>query len=136
MYGSHQPVSVPARPFTAVLLGLVVLGLTSGQLETDRAVRWTSRLDQTNKFETVSLAVCPDAVVAVAKFQNRNRAHPQWYLTGFLSENGQEIWFWRHELPLAPLPGGLLVGPQGQVVLAALNGTITSIGPKQPPAAR
>ena len=108
----------------------------SQALEADQAVRWTSRLDQTNKFETVALAVCPQSVVAVAKFQNRNRAHPQWYLTGFLTENGQEIWFWRHELPLAPLPGGLLVGPQGQVVLTSLNGTIASIGPKQPPAAR
>ena len=105
-------------------------------LPNDGAVLWTSDLGRSKKFEAVSIAVCPDAVVAVAKFQNFARAHPQWCLTAFMADNGQEIWFWRHELPMDPLPGGLLVGPQGQVVLTALNGTIASIGPRQPPAER
>jgi outer membrane protein assembly factor BamB len=100
--------------------------------QADGAIRWTSDLNEPNKFEVVSLAVCPGSVVAVLKYQVRNRAHPQWTLAAFNSQDGTPIWFWRYPLASKPLPEGLLVGREGQVVLAMLDGSILSFGPRQP----
>jgi outer membrane protein assembly factor BamB len=100
--------------------------------EGDGAVRWVSDLGEPEKFEVVSLAVCPASVVAVVKFQNRIRAHPQWFLAAVNSQNGTPYWFWRYPLPSKPLPGGLLVGREGQVVVTMLNGNIRSFGPQRP----
>ncbi|MHC4400868.1 MAG: outer membrane protein assembly factor BamB family protein, partial [Planctomycetota bacterium] len=75
----------------------------------DGAVRWQSDLNEPNKFEVHSLAVCPEAVVAVVQYQHRVRSQPQWFLAAFKADDGTPIWFWRHELPSKPLPGGLLV---------------------------
>ncbi|MFQ6131027.1 MAG: PQQ-binding-like beta-propeller repeat protein [Armatimonadota bacterium] len=98
----------------------------------DGAVRWTSDLNEPNKFEVVSLAVCPASVVAVVKYQVRSRAHPQWFLAAFSSQDGTPYWFWRYPLPSKPLPEGLLVGRDGQVVLTMLDGRVLSLGPRQP----
>jgi len=100
--------------------------------EGDGAVRWVSDLGEPEKFEVVSLAICPASVVAVVKFQNRIRAHPQWFLAAVNSQNGTPYWFWRYSLPSKPLPGGLLVGREGQVVVTMLNGNIRSFGPQRP----
>jgi len=100
-------------------------------LKGDEAIRWTSDLDQ-KEFEVVSLAVCPSAVVAVVKYQNRIRARAEWFLVAFNAGNGTAFWFWRYPLPSKPLPGGLLVGRHGQVVVTMLNGNVHSFAPKQP----
>ena len=94
-------------------------------------MRWSSDMGE-KEFEAVSIVLCPASIVAVAKNQNRNRAHPEWILTAFNTRNGQPFWFWRHPLGAKPLPGGLLVGPQGQVVVTMLDGTIRSFAPQQP----
>jgi len=100
--------------------------------ESDGAVRWVSDLDEPKEFEVVSLAVCPASVVSVVKYQVRHRAHPQWSLVAVNSQNGTPYWFWRYPLPSKPLPGGLLVGRQGQVLVTMLNGSIRSFGPQRP----
>jgi outer membrane protein assembly factor BamB len=100
-------------------------------LKGDNDIRWTTDLDQ-KEFEVVSLAVCPASVVAVVKFQNPRRAHPQWSLAAFNSQDGTPYWFWRYPLPSKPLPGGLLIGSQGQVVVTMLDGSIRSFGPQRP----
>lgn len=89
-------------------------------------VRWQSDLGESNKFEAVSLAVAPNAVVAVVQFQQQFRSQPQWYVVAFDKTNGQT--FWRQELNSEPLPGGLLVDRDGQVVLTLLNGSIVCLG--------
>jgi hypothetical protein len=99
-------------------------------LKGDNAIRWTSDLDQ-KEFEVVSLAVCPTSVVAVVKYQARARAHPEWFLAAVNSQNGTPYWFWRYPLASKPLPGGLLVGRDGQIVLTMLNGNVQSFGPKR-----
>ena len=99
----------------------------------DKAVRWESDLNEPNKFEAVSLAVCPQSIVAVVKYQVRNRAHPQWAVAAFSSQDGTPYWFWRHGLPAEPLPDGLLVGREGQVVVTMLNGSVLSFGTHRPP---
>jgi len=118
--------SVPGRPAERRLYGL------ASALERDGAVRWVSDLGEPKEFEVVSLAICPASVVAVLKFQNRNRAHPQWSLVALNSQNGTPYWFWRYPLPSKPLPGGLLVGRQGQVIVTMFNGNIRSFGPQRP----
>ena len=104
--------------------------------EKDGAVRWSSDLGQRNKFEVVSIAVCPQSVVAVMKHQVRHKAHPQWFVTALSSQTGAEYWFWRYTLSAKPLPGGLMVGSRGQVVVAMLNGSVQSFAPRRPPKAR
>ena len=100
-------------------------------LKRDNDIRWTTDLDQ-KEFEVVSLAVCPTSVVAVVKYQAPARAHPEWFLVAFDARNGTPYWFWRYTLPSKPLPGGLLVGRDGQIVLTILNGNVRSFGPQQP----
>ncbi|HUT88575.1 MAG TPA: PQQ-binding-like beta-propeller repeat protein [Thermoguttaceae bacterium] len=95
---------------------------------TDGAVRWQSDLNEPNKFEVHSLAVCPESVVAVVQYQNRARAQPQWALAAFKADDGTPIWFWRHDLPGEPLPGGLLVDRHGQVVVTMLDGRVLCFG--------
>jgi outer membrane protein assembly factor BamB len=99
-------------------------------IKEDNAIRWSSDLDQ-KEFEVVSLAVCPTSIVAVAKFQKPRSAHPQWSLVAFNSQDGTPHWFWHYPLPSKPLPGGLLVGRDGQIVLTMLNGNVHSFGPQQ-----
>ncbi len=105
------------------------LGLADA-LKGDNAIRWTTDLDQ-REFEVVSLAVCPTSVAAVVKYQVRARAHPEWFLVAFNSNNGTPYWFWRHALGSRPLPGGLLIGRDGQIVVTMLNGNVRSFGPRQ-----
>ncbi|MHC4353247.1 MAG: PQQ-binding-like beta-propeller repeat protein [Planctomycetota bacterium] len=99
-------------------------------LKGDNAIRWASDMDQ-KEFEVVSLAVCPTSVVAVLKYQAPARAHPEWFLVAFNSQNGTPYWFWRYPLQATPLPGGLLVGRDGQIVLTMLDGTVRSFGPQR-----
>jgi len=96
--------------------------------EADGAVRWQSDLGEPNKFETLSLAVCPNSVVAVVQYQHRIRSQPQWFVAAFNAENGTPYRFWRQELPSEPLPGGLLVDKDGQVVVTMLNGNVICLG--------
>jgi len=89
-------------------------------------------MGQPNKFEAVSLVVCPTSIVAVVKYQERHRAHPRWFVAAFSSQDGAPYWFWRHTLPSKPLPGGLLVGREGQVIVTMLDGSVVSLAPRRP----
>lgn len=100
--------------------------------EADGAARWRTDLDSPNKFEVLALAVTPDRVAAIVQFQNRVRAHPQWQVIAFNSAGGAPIWFWRHDLPFEPLPEGLAVGRNGQLIVTTLDGKVLSLAPKRP----
>ncbi len=100
--------------------------------QADGAQRWASDLGNPNRFEVLALALTPDRVVAVVQFQNQARAHPQWQLVAFNSQDGSPIWFWRHDLPAEPLPEGLAVGNQGQLLVTTLEGQVLSYAPQQP----
>ena len=102
--------------------------------EADGAIRWESDLNEPDKFEVLSLAVCPASVVTVVQYQHRARSQPQWFVGAFNAENGTPYWFWRRELPSEPLPGGLLVDKDGQVVLTMLNGDVICLGLPRGPA--
>lgn len=78
-----------------------------------------------------SLAIASNEALAVVRSQNRLRASPQWYLMAFLGDTGVPIWFWRHELPSAPLPEGLAVDRDGQVVVTLLDGSVLCYGPRE-----
>jgi outer membrane protein assembly factor BamB len=104
----------------------------ANDLDAAGAARWKSDLDSPNKFEVLSLALTPDRVVAVVQFQQWTRAHPQWQLVAFQKTDGTPIWFWRYDLPLEPLPDGLAIGREGQVIVTALDGTTASFAPQKP----
>jgi outer membrane protein assembly factor BamB len=88
----------------------------------DGAIRWQTDLGESNKFEAISIAVCPNAIVAVIQQQQKFRAQPQWYAVAFNATNGQQMW--RNEIRENPLPGGLLVDREGQVVVTMLSGNV------------
>ncbi|MBC8354605.1 MAG: PQQ-binding-like beta-propeller repeat protein [Planctomycetes bacterium] len=85
-------------------------------------VKWDTSLGDGNKFEAVSLAVCPNAILTVNKQQVRFRAQPQWYLTALEINSGKPMW--QTELRGQPLPGGLLVDASGRIVVTMLGGQI------------
>ena len=101
-------------------------------LAADGAIRWQSDLDNPNRFEVLAMAVTPSRVAAVVQFQNRVRAWPQWQVAAFKADDGTPIWFWRHDLPSEPLPDGLAVGHQGQLLVTLLDGSVLSLAPIRP----
>ena len=90
------------------------------------AVQWQTDLGEPNKFEAVSLVVCPNAVLAVIQQQHNFRAQPQWYVVAFNKESGQQMW--RQEIIGKPLPDGLLVDRDGQVIVTMLDGRLICFG--------
>jgi outer membrane protein assembly factor BamB len=85
-------------------------------------VRWETSLGDSNRFEAVSLVACPNAILAVAKQQVKFRARPQWYITALSVDNGKPMW--QHEIQGEPLPGGLLVDREGQIIVTMLDGRV------------
>ena len=97
-------------------------------LEVQRGTRWQTDQKQFDKFEVVSLALCPNAVVSVAQYQVRNRAQSQWWILAFNRETGKQIL--RQEIRGEPLPGGLLINRHGQAIVSMLDGNILCFGPQ------
>jgi len=104
----------------------------SDVFDADGAARWATDLDNPDKFEVLALAATPGRVAAVIQLQLPQRAHPQWQVVAFDATSGAPIWFWRHDLPFEPLPEGLIVGRDGQLIVASLAGQVLSLAPKQP----
>jgi hypothetical protein len=100
------------------------------ELAATGAIRWQSDLGEPNKFEAVSLVVCPNAVVAVIQQQNRNRAQPQWFVAAFDKEKGRRLW--QHEIQGKPLPDALLVDRDGQVIVTMLDGSLLCLTKRAP----
>ncbi|MEO2013076.1 MAG: hypothetical protein ABGZ53_01760, partial [Fuerstiella sp.] len=71
-------------------------------------------------------AMAKNAVVAVARYQVINRAVPQYFLTALRADNGQQMF--QVELPDEPLPGGLIVDRNGNVIVALLDGGVACFG--------
>ena len=98
------------------------------KLATEGTVRWSTDLGKPNKFEVVSLAVCPNAVVAVVKTQERFRARAQWYLTALRPDNAGLML--NQELIGEPAPGGISIDRDGRVVVSMLDGQVIAFAKK------
>ncbi|NNE90865.1 MAG: PQQ-binding-like beta-propeller repeat protein [Verrucomicrobiales bacterium] len=99
----------------------VVSALTSRGEE-----RWQSNLGDSGKFETLSLAVAPNAVITVARYQDLRRAMPQHFLTAMNPKNGKQLW--QTELLDEPLPGALIVDHEGRILVNFLDGSVACFG--------
>ena len=95
------------------------------------AMRWQSDLGESNKFAALSMVLAPNAVIAVVQQQQKNRAQPQWYVAAFDKEMGRQLW--RQEINGKPLPDGLLVDRDGQVVVTMLDGSLRCYAARQSP---
>ena len=100
----------------------------SHALESTGAVRWQSDLGQSQKFEAISLVLTPDAAVAVVQHQNNYRAQQQWFVVAL--DTKEKGTLWRHEIYRDPLPGGLLIDKQGQVIVTMLDGSVHCLAAK------
>ena len=84
-------------------------------LKREDAIRWGYSLGVNRRFEILSLAVCPTDVVAVLQHQERDRAQTEWSVAAFDSEKGELRY--QHRFTNEPLPGGLLIDSQGNIVV-------------------
>ncbi len=92
-------------------------------------VNWQTDLGESNKFSALSLVVGPNAVVAVVHQQHKYRAQPQRYVAAFDKAKGFQLW--QHELSGKPLPDGLLVDRDGQIIVTMLDGSLICLGDKK-----
>jgi outer membrane protein assembly factor BamB len=95
------------------------------------AMQWQSDLGESNKFSALSMVLTPNAVIAVVQQQQKNRAQPQWYVAAFDKDKGRQLW--RQEINGKPLPDGLLVDRDGQVIVTMLDGSLICYAPRQSP---
>ena len=95
-------------------------------LATRGQVNWQSNLGDSSGSESLSVVLAPNAVVAVARYQNLNRAVRQFFLTALDLNDGNQMF--QIELPAEPLPGGLIVDRRGHVMVALLNGGVACFG--------
>ena len=65
--------------------------------------------------------------MTVTHSQALTRSQPQWWLVAFDKDSGRQIL--RQEIRGEPLPDGLLMDRQGQVVVAMLDGSHLCFGP-------
>jgi hypothetical protein len=98
----------------------------AAQLQEAGAIRWEYSLGNKDRFEVLSLAVCPDEVVAVLEFQRGDRAQPQWWVAALGMKDGKPGF--RDEFHTEPLPGGLLIDRDGRVTVMMLNGSVICYG--------
>jgi len=89
-------------------------------------LRWESDLGGAGDFEVLSLAVAPNAVVAVVSLKERFRAHPERYVVAFGAAKGRALF--RQRIPGEPLPGGLLIDRDGRIVVTLLDGRVACWG--------
>jgi hypothetical protein len=88
--------------------------------------RWLSKPGETGKFEAVALALAPNAVVTVARYQTFSRARPFWHLVAFAPEDGRQMF--QQELPGDPLPDGLLIDRDGRIIVSMVDGGLVAFG--------
>ena len=98
----------------------------AGQLQEAGAIRWEYSLGDKDRFEVLSLALCPEEVIAVLQFRQGDRAQPQWYVAALGMEDGKPRF--RDEFHSEPLPGGLLIDREGRVAVMMLNGSVICYG--------
>jgi outer membrane protein assembly factor BamB len=108
--------------------------LFSDAFDADDALVWETDLGAPKKFETVSLALTPDWVATVVRIQTRGQAHPRWQALALDAQDGTPVSSWRHDLTGEPLPGGLAIGREGQLIVTMLDGSVCSLAPQRPPA--
>jgi len=65
--------------------------------------------------------MAPNAVAAVARYQDLRRAVPQYFLTTLNPENGRQT-------SQIELPGGLMIDRDGRILVTLLDGRLASFG--------
>jgi len=98
----------------------------AGQLTRDETIRWGYSLGRQQRFEVLSLALCPNEVVAVLQQQQEHRAQPEWSVAALDAEAGKMRF--QHPFSAEPLPGGLLIEHDGRVVVVMLDGSVLCYG--------
>ena len=88
---------------------------------------WQTGLGDLSEFEPISLVLAPNALIAVARYQDMRSAKPLWYLATLRRDNGRMIA--QQTLPSEPLPGGLLIDRNGNSIVTLLDGGLVSYGP-------
>ncbi len=79
--------------------------------------------------QTVSIAVAENAIVSVNERKNNPQGESGWVVLALERENGDVIW--QKDLDSEPLPGGLLVDRNGQVIVVMRNGSASCFGKKE-----
>ena len=86
--------------------------------------RWTAQA--LKGIDTVSLAVAENVVLAVSNLAGAEAETAEWAALALRADNGEVVW--KRPLPSEPLPGGLLVDRDGQVIVVMIDGTVVCFG--------
>ncbi|MCH2373376.1 MAG: PQQ-binding-like beta-propeller repeat protein [Planctomycetes bacterium] len=99
----------------------------SDALDEEGLLRWQTDLGD-EKFEVLSLALSANAVVATVQYQRKYRAQGQHFVVGLDLNSGKTLF--SQEIDSEPLPGGLLVDSDGNLVVTMISGQVALLGPK------
>ena len=86
--------------------------------------RWTAQA--LKGIDTVSLAVAENVVLAVSNLAGAEAETAEWAALALRADNGEVMW--KRPLPSEPLPGGLLIDRDGQVIVVMIDGTVVCFG--------
>ena len=103
-----------------------IADITVADMTRDETIRWGYSLGRQQRFEVLSLALCPNEVVAVLQHQQEHRAQPEWSVAALDAEAGKMRF--QHPFSAEPLPGGLLIEHDGRVVVVMLDGSVLCYG--------
>ena len=95
-------------------------------LTTRNEERWKTSLGDVGNYEPLSVAIAPNAVMAVARYQDLRRASPQFCVTAHDSKDGKQMF--QTSLPSEPLPGSLIVNRNGHIIVTLLDGSVVCYG--------
>jgi outer membrane protein assembly factor BamB len=83
-------------------------------------------VDLFNGGDVVTLAATGNAVLAVVETRRPRVLESRWVVCTLDPKDGAVRW--KHDLPRAALPGGILVGPEGRVLVVMENGGLACFG--------
>ncbi len=82
--------------------------------------------DALQNTDTLSLAMTPNAVVAVYEAPNFRSLYPRWEISALGADDGDVLW--KHKLSSEALVGGLLIDRDGRIVAAMKEGRLACYG--------
>ena len=127
MKSALKDVRVDPAGFGKTVSGRGLGGRYKSTPEETPARRWD--ISALGKSDTVSVALASNAAVFVSAIEQKDSQTPAWETLAIDSVDGRVLW--RQTLPSEPVPGGLLIDRDGQVVVVLRDGSAICFGAPQ-----
>ena len=114
----------PSKPLLSWDMGQLREYLVSGEGRHLPRVEWTAAA--LKKYDTVSLALARNGLVAVCEEPVARSLKTDWSVNGI--DCGDGTLLWSEDLPSPALPGGLSIDGEGRLVISLLDGSVVCYG--------